>query len=108
MELAILGPGNQIRDGQLVLEVMGQLTRGLADKNDNQNWFDASVKSTKIQKGHDQAGVKEELQSNVNRLYTSTDKLKNHLKNYPPRIIRVSKKLAFRNGFLKNLRRYQN
>lgn len=82
MELAILGQEIKIVEDQLILEVMGQLQEDLADKMKSElvRMLREITKSTKVTI---KLEVKEELQSNVNRLYTSTDKL-NHLKTIHP------------------------
>ncbi len=82
MELAILGQEIKIVDGLLILEVMGQLQEDLADKMKSE-LIRMLREITKCTKVTIKLEVKEEMQSNANRLYTSTDKL-NHLKTIHP------------------------
>jgi hypothetical protein len=97
MELAILGQEMKIVDGQLVLEVMGQLQEDLADKMKSEliRMLREITKSTKVTI---RLEVKEELQSNVNRLYTSTDKL-NHLKTIHPALSEFQKRFGLETDF---------
>lgn len=97
MELAILGQEIKIVDGQLVLEVMGQLQEDLADKMKSEliRMLREITKSTKVTI---KLEVKEELQSNVNRLYTSTDKL-NHLKTIHPALSEFQKRFGLETDF---------
>jgi predicted translin family RNA/ssDNA-binding protein len=84
-------------DGQLVLEVMGQLQEDLADKMKSEliRMLREITKSTKVTI---RLEVKEELQSNVNRLYTSTDKL-NHLKTIHPALSEFQKRFGLETDF---------
>ena len=97
MELAILGQEIKIVEGQLILEVMGQLQEDLADKMKSElvRMLREITKSTKVTI---KLEVKEELQSNVNRLYTSTDKL-NHLKKIHPALSEFQNRFGLETDF---------
>ncbi|WP_339869425.1 hypothetical protein [uncultured Algoriphagus sp.] len=81
MEVAILGDGIQIKEGTVYLEVMGHVQEELALKMKPEVIRIikelASVNQFKLE-----VEVKEELESERNKLYTSTDKLNYLLKKH--------------------------
>lgn len=97
MELAILEQEIKMVNGDLVLEVMGQLQEDLADKMKSEltRMLREITKSTKIRI---KLEVKEELESNIKRLYTSTDKL-NHLKTIHPALTEFQRRFGLETDF---------
>ena len=84
-------------DEQLVLEVMGQLQEDLVEKMkpDLVRMLREITKCTKVSI---KLAIKEELESNVKRLYTSTDKL-NHLKTIHPALSEFQKRFGLETDF---------
>lgn len=97
MELAILEQEIKVVDDHLVLEVMGQLQQDLADKLKSE-LVRLIREITKCTKVSIKLEIKEELESNVNRLYTSTDKL-NHLKTIHPALTEFQKRFGLETDF---------
>lgn len=97
MELAILGQEIKMIDDHLVIEVMGQLQEDLVDKMKSEliRMLREITGCTKVKIKLD---VKEEIQSNANRLYTSTDKL-NHLKTIHPALSEFQRRFGLETDF---------
>jgi len=97
MELAILEQDIKLVGDQIILEVMGQLQEDLAEKmkSDLVRMLREITKSTKISI---KIEIKEELESNLKRLYTSTDKL-NHLKTIHPALSEFQKRFGLETDF---------
>jgi hypothetical protein len=97
MELAILQQEIRLIDGQMVLEVMGQLQEDLAEKMKLElvRMVREITKTTKVTI---RIEAKEEMESSVNRLYTSTDKL-NHLKTIHPALSEFQRRFGLETDF---------
>jgi predicted translin family RNA/ssDNA-binding protein len=97
MELAVLEQDIKLVDGQLVLEVMGQLQEDIVEKMKAElvRMLRELTKSTRISI---KVNVKEEIESNSKRLYTSTDKL-NHLKTIHPALSDFQRRFGLETDF---------
>ncbi len=97
MELAILEQEIKIVENHLVLEVMGQLQEDLAEKMKPElvRMLREMTKSTRVLI---KLEVKEEMESSVKKLYTSTDKL-SHLKKIHPALSEFQKRFGLETDF---------
>jgi hypothetical protein len=97
MELAVLEQDIKLVGGQLVLEVMGQLQEDIVEKMKAElvRMLRELTKSTRFSI---KVNVKEEIESNSKRLYTSTDKL-NHLKTIHPALSDFQRRFGLETDF---------